>query len=56
MAVPKSKVSKARKNKRRSSHWKLESPNLSKCSKCGELRMPHRACSECGTYKDREVK
>ena len=55
MAVPKSKVSKARKNKRRSSHWKLAVPGLIKCPKCGELRMPHRVCKACGTYKDREV-
>ena len=26
MAVPKRKVSKARRDKRRSSHWKLETP------------------------------
>ncbi|MCI8990985.1 MAG: 50S ribosomal protein L32, partial [Lawsonibacter sp.] len=26
MAVPKGKVSKARRDKRRSSHWKLETP------------------------------
>jgi len=55
MAVPKSKVSKARKNKRRSSHWKLSVPGLTKCPKCGELRMPHRVCKACATYNDREV-
>ena len=55
MAVPKSKVSKARRDKRRSAHWKLEAPAISKCPKCGELRVPHRLCKACGTYKDREV-
>jgi len=55
MAVPKSKVSKARRDKRRSSHWKLETPGLIKCDKCGELRMPHRVCKACGTYNGREV-
>lgn len=55
MAVPKKKTSKARRDKRRSSHWKLETPNLSPCPKCGELRMSHRACTACGTYSDREV-
>ena len=54
MAVPKSKVSHARKNKRRSSHWKLEAPNLAKC-KCGELYLPHRVCKACGNYNGREV-
>ena len=35
MAVPKGKVSKARRDKRRSSHWKLAAPGLVKCPKCG---------------------
>ena len=30
LAVPKSKVSKQRRNKRRSSVWKLETPGLNK--------------------------
>ena len=55
MAVPKGKVSKARRDKRRNSHWKLETPNLVACPKCGELGLPHRACKACGTYNGREV-
>jgi len=55
MAVPKSKVSKARRDKRRSSHWKLAVPGIVKCPKCGEFRLPHRACKACGTYNGREV-
>jgi len=55
MAVPKSKVSKARRDKRRSSHWKLKTPGLTKCVKCGEFRLPHRMCKACGTYNGREV-
>ena len=35
MAVPKRKTSKARKNKRRSSVWKLNAPTLVKCANCG---------------------
>ena len=35
MAVPKRKVSKARRDKRRSSHWKLEVPGMVACPKCG---------------------
>ena len=56
MAVPKGKVSKARRNKRRSSVWKLTAPALIKCPKCGALRLPHRMCPECGAYGDRQVK
>ena len=55
MAVPKGKVSKARRDKRRSSDWKLSAPALVKCSKCGALLMPHRMCPECGYYNGREV-
>lgn len=56
MAVPKGKVSKARRDKRRSSVWKLSAPALVKCPKCGALHMPHRMCSECGYYNGRQVK
>ena len=54
MAVPKSKVSKQRRNKRRSAVWKLEAPNLATCPKCGALHVPHRICKSCMTYKGRE--
>lgn len=53
MAVPKRKVSKARRDKRRSSHWKLETPGLATCPKCGEPRLPHRMCKACLTYNGR---
>ena len=55
MAVPKRKVSKARRDKRRSSVWKLTSPALSTCPKCGEPVLQHRACKNCGTYRGRVV-
>ena len=35
MAVPKRKVSRARRDKRRSSHWKLAIPGVVACPKCG---------------------
>ncbi len=55
MAIgPKGKHSKARRNKRRA-NWKLTPPNLVRCSKCGELVMPHRVCKSCGTYKNKVV-
>ena len=55
MAVPKRKVSKARKNSRRSSVWKLDAPIFSVCTQCGELKLPHRVCGNCGFYKGKEV-
>ena len=41
MAVPKRKVSKARRDKRRSAVWKLDAPALCKCSNCGEIGRAH---------------
>ena len=55
MAVPKRKVSKARRDKRRNSHWKLTIPGIVKCPECGAMRLPHRACRACGKYNGREV-
>ena len=55
MAVPKSKVSKQRRNKRRSSVWKLETPSLNVCPKCGAARLPHRVCAKCMSYDGKEV-
>lgn len=55
MAVPKRKHSQARKNKRRSNVWKLDIPGFSKCTQCGELKIPHRVCGNCGYYKGKEI-
>ena len=54
MAVPKNKVSKARRDKRRA-NWKLTAPNLVECLQCHELKLPHRVCPSCGQYKGKEV-
>ena len=54
MAVPKRKTSKARKNRRRS-QWKMKKTHLVECPRCLELKIPHRACMNCGFYKDRTV-
>ncbi len=54
MAVPKHKVSKSKRDKRRT-HQKAAAPNLSKCPQCGEFKLPHRACPECGSYKGQNV-
>jgi large subunit ribosomal protein L32 len=54
MAVPKHKVSKSKRDKRRT-HQKTAAPNVSKCPQCGETKISHRACPECGSYKGRKV-
>lgn len=54
MAVPKRKVSKQRRNKRRT-HYKLEAPVLVACPQCHSLKLPHRVCKECGYYNGKEI-
>ncbi|HLT00651.1 MAG TPA: 50S ribosomal protein L32 [Geminicoccaceae bacterium] len=54
MAVPRKKVSKSRRDMRRS-HHRLRAVNLTECSNCGELKLPHHICQACGHYNGREV-
>ena len=55
MAVPKRKVSKARRDKRRSSVLKLDLPGMTNCPKCGEYILSHRVCKSCGSYGGKVV-
>ncbi len=52
--VPKRKVSRARRDKRRA-HHALKGVHLVQCPNCGEMRLPHTVCPNCGFYKGREV-
>lgn len=54
MAVPKKRVSKQRRRKRRGA-MKAETPSVQRCPKCGDPKMPHRVCPTCGTYKGEQV-
>ncbi|MSP66733.1 MAG: 50S ribosomal protein L32 [Alphaproteobacteria bacterium] len=54
MAVPKKKVSKSRRDMRRSHHALKPNPRA-ECPNCGELKRPHHVCSSCGHYDGREV-
>lgn len=55
MAVQKSKKSKAKKNSRRASAYKLPRVTIVTCSNCGETKLPHRVCKSCGHYDGEEV-
>ena len=50
MAVPFRKVSKTRRNMRRT-HYKITANGLVECTNCGAKIRPHRACPKCGFYK-----
>ncbi len=54
MALPKRKLSKSRRGKRRS-HQHVKVPSLSTCPQCSEPKLPHHACPHCGYYKGRAV-
>ncbi len=52
--LPKRKLSKGRRDRRRA-HDALIANNLVQCSQCGEMRLPHTVCPNCGYYQGREV-
>jgi large subunit ribosomal protein L32 len=51
---PKRKHTSGRRDRRRA-HDALEIVNMVQCKNCGEMRLPHRVCPNCGHYRDREV-
>jgi len=49
MAVPRNRLSNARKNSKRSHHAKIPK-QLSVCASCNAPRRPHFGCQACGSY------
>ena len=54
MAVPKRKVSKQRRRKRRGVQV-AEKPSVNRCPRCGDAKQPHRVCPSCGYYGGKQV-
>lgn len=52
--LPKRKVSRSRRNKRRA-HDSLSLNHLLQCQNCGAYHQAHRVCKNCGTYKGEPV-
>jgi large subunit ribosomal protein L32 len=54
MAHPKRKISKTRRDKRRT-HYKAVAPTVANCSNCGSAVLYHRVCSSCGFYRGKQA-
>jgi large subunit ribosomal protein L32 len=52
--LPKRKSTSGRRDRRRA-HDALKARNSVDCPNCGEPRLPHHVCSNCGYYQGREV-
>ncbi|HEY4490122.1 MAG TPA: 50S ribosomal protein L32 [Candidatus Paceibacterota bacterium] len=52
--VVRMRSTKSHRNNRRS-HLKLENPSLIACDNCGEMKLKHIVCPNCGKYNNREV-
>lgn len=54
MAVQQRRVSKTRKNKRRS-HMHLDPVSVTRCAHCNKLISLHMVCPYCGYYKGKQI-
>ncbi|MDR3156292.1 MAG: 50S ribosomal protein L32 [Holosporaceae bacterium] len=54
MAVPKKKISKSRRDMRRS-HLAITPVNTVPCSNCKGFKLPHHVCPTCGFYNGKPV-
>ena len=54
MAVPKRRMSRSNTRSRRA-QWKTSRVATVACPQCKSPKLPHTACSVCGTYNGRQV-
>ncbi|MCH9811707.1 50S ribosomal protein L32 [bacterium] len=55
MAVPRSRISNSRRNKRRAHDFKTPK-TLNTCSNCKSFVVAHHICESCGFYKGKSYK
>jgi large subunit ribosomal protein L32 len=53
-ALPKRKISKSRRDRRRS-HHALKTFHLVPCPECGSMKRAHHVCLDCGKYRGRQI-
>ncbi len=54
-ALPKRKVSRVRRDRRRAHYLRMKMPHMIPCPQCHHLSLAHHVCSYCGTYKGIQV-
>ena len=55
MAVPKKRTSRRRRDMRRAHDALQYNAAAEACPECGELKLRHRVCESCGTYRGAQV-
>lgn len=55
MAVPKKRTSSRRRNMRRAHDHLTFTAAVEACPECGELKLRHRICEGCGTYRGKQI-
>lgn len=55
MAVPKKRTSRRRRDMRRAHDHLKFTAAVESCPECGALKLRHRVCLDCGTYRGRKV-
>ena len=54
MAVPKRKISRTNRDKRRT-HDRIKIVNIVECPRCHSKKLAHHVCQSCGYYKNTEI-
>ncbi len=54
MAVPKRKISRTNRDKRRT-HDGIKLLNITECPRCHSKKIAHHVCLACGYYKNSEI-
>lgn len=54
MAVPKRKISRTNRDKRRT-HDRIKLLNITECPRCHSKKIAHHVCIACGYYKNSEI-
>ena len=54
-ALPKRKISRVRRDRRRAHYLRLKTSNMVACPQCNALHLSHHVCLKCGTYNGVQV-